>query len=134
MIKIPSVAIVGRQNVGKSTLLNRLIGKRQAITEDLPGTTRDRIHIPMNHAGRDFVLIDTGGMAGGATDVMTNAVNDQVRVAMREAEVIIFLTEAKSGLTPQDEEIADEVRRSGKPVIMTVNKVDNDKLTHHAAE
>jgi GTP-binding protein len=135
MNNIPTVAIVGRQNVGKSTLLNRLTGKRQAITEDLPGTTRDRLHVPMNYAGRDFVLVDTGGMVRGEDgDFITHAVNDQVRLAMKEASLILFLTEAKTGLTPQDEEVADEVRRSGKPVIMVVNKVDNTRLTHHAAE
>jgi GTP-binding protein len=135
MKKLPSVAIVGRQNVGKSTLLNRLTGRRQAITEDLPGTTRDRMYMPVSHSGREFLLVDTGGMAGGDTgDVFTPAVNEQVRTAMREASVIVLLTEARFGLTPQDEEIAEEVRRSSKPVILAVNKVDNDRQGHHAVE
>lgn len=134
MTNIPSVAIVGRQNVGKSTLLNRLTGKRQAITEDFPGTTRDRLHVLSEYAGREFVLVDTGGMTGGELDVISGAVNDQVRTAMREAAVVLFLVDAKSGLTPQDEEVAQEVRRSGKPVVVTVNKVDNTRLVDHAAE
>jgi GTP-binding protein len=131
---IPSVAIVGRQNVGKSTLLNRLTGKRQAITEDLPGTTRDRLYLLMSHAGRDFELVDTGGMESLPQDTMSRAVNDQVRAAMKEASVIIFLTDAQTGLLPLDHEIADEVRKSGKPVVVTVNKADNAKMSLNAVE
>ena len=134
MTKIPSVAIVGRQNVGKSTLLNRLTGKRQAITEDLPGTTRDRMYMPMNHAGRDFDLVDTGGMESLPQDTLARAVNDQVRAAMKEASVIVFLVDAQIGFVPLDHEIADEVRKAGKPVVVTVNKTDNARLSLNAAE
>ena len=134
MTKIPSVAIVGRQNVGKSTLLNRLTGKRQAITEDLPGTTRDRMYMPMNHAGRDFDLVDTGGMESLPQDNLARAVNDQVRAAMKEASVIVFLVDAQVGSMPLDHEIADEVRKAGKPVVVTVNKTDNARLSLNAAE
>ncbi|AKG52944.1 EngA [Dehalogenimonas sp. WBC-2] len=133
MTNTPVVAIVGRQNVGKSTLLNRLTGKRQAITEDLPGTTRDRLYIPLSYGGRDFVLVDTGGLAGAPEDAIAKAVNDQVRAAMKEAAVVIFLTDARTGLTPQDEDIAEEVRRTGKPVIVAVNKADNSSMALNAA-
>ncbi len=134
MSKIPSVAIVGRQNVGKSTLLNRLTGKRQAITEDLPGTTRDRMYMPMSHAGRDFDLVDTGGMENLPQDTLARSVNDQVRAAMKEASVVVFLVDAQAGLVPLDHEIADEVRKAGKPVVVTVNKADNARLSLNAAE
>ncbi|KTB47976.1 ribosome biogenesis GTPase Der [Dehalogenimonas alkenigignens] len=134
MNSLPSVAIVGRQNVGKSTLLNRLTGKRTAITEDLPGTTRDRLHVPMNHAGRDFILVDTGGMENLPQEAIARSVNDQVRAAMKEAAVIVFLVDAQSGLAPLDHEIADEIRRAGKPVVVAVNKADNPRLALHGAE
>ncbi|PPD57518.1 ribosome biogenesis GTPase Der [Dehalogenimonas etheniformans] len=134
MNKLPSVAIVGRQNVGKSTLLNRLTGKRQAITEDLPGTTRDRLYIPMNHAGRDFELVDTGGMESLPQDTIARAVNDQVRSAMKAASVVVFLVDAQTGMAPLDHEIADEVRKSGKPVVVAVNKADNARLSLNSAE
>jgi GTP-binding protein len=131
---MPTVAIVGRQNVGKSTLLNRLTGKRTAITEDLPGTTRDRLHIPANHAGRDFILVDTGGMERLPQDTIARAVNDQVRAAMKEAAVIVFLLDAQTGLMPLDYEITDEVRKSGKPVVLTINKADNARLALNIAD
>ena len=134
MNKLPSVAIVGRQNVGKSTLMNRLTGKRQAITEDMPGTTRDRLYVSMNHAGRDFELVDTGGMESLPTDSMAQAVNEQVRSAMKQASVVVFLVDAMTGMAPQDYEIADEVRKSGKPVVIAVNKADNANLSLNAAE
>ncbi len=134
MNKLPSVAIVGRVNVGKSTLMNRLTGKRQAITEDMPGTTRDRLYVQMNHAGVDFELVDTGGIESLPTDSMAVAVNEQVRSAMKQASVIVFLVDAMTGMAPQDYEIADEVRKSGKPVVVAVNKADNANLSLNAAE
>ena len=134
MTKIPTVAIVGRQNVGKSTLINRLTGRRQAITEDMPGTTRDRLFIPMSHGGRDFTLVDTGGMERLPQDTIARSVNDQVRAAMKEAGVIIFLVDAQAGLAPLDHAIAEEIRKSGKPVVVTVNKADNPRLSMNAAE
>lgn len=134
MNSLPSVAIVGRQNVGKSTLLNRLTGKRTAITEDLPGTTRDRLHVPMSHAGRDFILVDTGGMENLPQEAIARSVNDQVRAAMKEAAVIVFLVDAQAGLAPLDHDIADEIRRTGKPVVVAVNKADNPRLALHGAE
>jgi len=134
MPRLPSVAIVGRQNVGKSTLLNRLTGRRISITQDQPGTTRDRLYIPMSHGGRDFELADTGGMEGAPKDGMARSVNDQVRAAMKEASVIVFLVDAKAGLTPLDAEIADEIRKAGKPVVVAANKADNARLSLHAAE
>jgi GTP-binding protein len=134
MNKLPSVAIVGRVNVGKSTLMNRLTGRRQAITEDMPGTTRDRLYMPMNHAGVDFELVDTGGMESLPTDSMALAVNEQVRAAMKQAAVIVFLVDAQDGLMPLDSEIAGEVRRAGKPVVVTVNKADNARLALNTAD
>ena len=134
MNKLPSVAIVGRVNVGKSTLMNRLTGRRQAITEDMPGTTRDRLYMPMNHAGVDFELVDTGGMESLPTDSMALAVNEQVRAAMKQAAVIVFLVDAQDGLMPLDAEIAGEVRRAGKPVVVTVNKADNARLALNTAD
>ena len=134
MSKLPSVAIVGRVNVGKSTLMNRLTGRRQAITEDMPGTTRDRLYMPMNHAGVDFELVDTGGMESLPADSMAQAVNEQVRAAMKQAAVIVFLVDAMDGFMPLDSEIAEEIRRAGKPVVVTVNKADNAKLALNAAD
>ena len=121
-------------NVGKSTLMNRLTGKRQAITEDMPGTTRDRLYMAMNHAGVGFELVDTGGMESLPTDSMAVAVNEQVRSAMKQASVIVFLVDAMTGMAPQDYDIADEVRKSGKPVVVAVNKADNANLSLNAAE
>ena len=132
--RIPIVAIVGRQNVGKSTLLNRIVGSRLAITQDTPGTTRDRLFAATNHNGRRFNLVDTAGIAGDETDQIARAARAQVKLAMEEADVILFLLDAKSGLMPLDEEIALELRRTQKPLIIAANKVDNPKLEGHAAE
>jgi GTP-binding protein len=123
----PVVAIVGRQNVGKSTLLNRLAGKRIAIVDDVPGTTRDRIMADVSLAGGDFTVVDTGGLEPSPGSAMAQVVNQQVEVATREADAIIFLTDVRDGVTPVDLEIADRLRKAGKPVVLAANKADNDR-------
>ena len=130
----PVVAIIGRQNVGKSTLLNRIAGKPLAIVEDLPGTTRDRILADASWNGIDFTLIDTGGLEFKGESVVAKGVRRQAEVAITEADVIIFLTDVKEGMMPADQEIGDILRRSAKPIILAVNKVDSEKLNSQAAE
>ena len=106
----PIVAIIGRQNVGKSTLLNRVAGKRLAITEDLPGTTRDRILTSISWQGTEFTLVDTGGLEIKPQSAVAQGVKEQVEVAVTEADVIIFLVDVRDGVTPLDLEIADMLR------------------------
>ena len=133
----PLVAIVGRPNVGKSTFFNRMLGERVAVVEDLPGTTRDRIYGDTDWNGREFTLIDTGGLEFGFTipvgqvglngqpgDIMKN-VRSQAELAIEEADVIVFMVDARSGITAADEEVADLLRRTQKPVIIAANKADN---------
>ena len=129
----PVVAIVGRPNVGKSTLFNRLIGERLAIVEDVPGTTRDRIYGTVEWNGREMSLIDTGGLDDTKAEI-PKAVKRQAEVAMSEADVILFLADAKSGIVPVDHEVADRLRRSGKPVILVANKADSWRGEAQAAE
>ncbi len=123
----PIVALVGRPNVGKSTLFNRLIGERRAIVEDTPGTTRDRHYGDVEWGGRTFALIDTGGLILGDTDRLTEQVRAQAEIAMREADVLVLLTDIVEGLTSADQEIADLLRRAGKPVLLVANKADSLK-------
>ncbi|MDK2926464.1 MAG: GTPase [Bacillota bacterium] len=130
----PKVAIVGRPNVGKSTLFNRLLGRRLAIVKDEPGITRDRLHSTCEWAGREFILIDTGGLQPAASEGLAHAVEKQARLAIAEADLIVFLVDGKSGLTPADSEVADLLRRSNKPVLVAVNKVDNVKQEGRALE
>ena len=130
----PVVAIVGRPNVGKSTLFNRLVGKRIAIVEDTPGITRDRLYANAEWIGREFLLIDTGGLVLDSKDSITAQVRLQSEIAMEEADVIVLLVDAKDGLTPADVEVADLLRRTRKPVLVAVNKVDNAKLERDAVE
>jgi GTPase len=130
----PVVAIVGRQNVGKSTLLNKLAARQIAITEDLPGTTRDRVITDVSWRGRQFSLIDTGGLEPEPDSQIAKAVQEQVKVAISDADVIIFLCDVKDGLTPFDREIANMLRRTKKPIILVTNKADNLKLETHAVE
>ena len=123
----PVVALVGRPNVGKSTLFNRLIGERRAIVEDVPGTTRDRHYGEVEWGGRVFSLIDTGGLILGDTDRLTEQIRAQAEIAMREADVIVLLTDIVEGLTSADQEIADLLRRASKPLVLVANKADNLK-------
>lgn len=128
MARKPVLAIVGRPNVGKSTLFNRLIGQRVAIVEDTPGVTRDRLYGEGEWLGQPFVVIDTGGILFSDDDPLTEQVRVQAQVAIHEADCILFLVDARDGLTPADEEIADMLRRGKKPVVLVVNKADNSKL------
>src|SRR6266516_999380 len=142
----PLVAIVGRPNVGKSTFFNRMIGERVAIVEDLPGTTRDRIYGDTDWNGREFTLIDTGGLElgpgipvgqvgldGQPGDIMKN-VRSQAELAIEEADVIVFMVDARAGITAADDEVADLLRRTQKPVILAANKADNAARRQDAVE
>ena len=120
---LPVIAIVGRPNVGKSTLFNRLTGTRDAIVADYPGLTRDRRYGTARHHGARFIVVDTGGLTGDSEDLATR-VGDQVRRALDEADRIVLLTDARAGRTAADDAIADRVRRLGKPVVLAVNKID----------
>ncbi|MCL2281429.1 MAG: ribosome biogenesis GTPase Der [Dehalococcoidia bacterium] len=130
----PLVAIVGRQNVGKSTLLNRLAGRRIAIVEDLPGTTRDRLTANVNWLGRDFTLIDTGGVESKGSSIFSDDINRQVDTAINEAALILFLVDAKDGLLPTDQDIAAKLRQVKNRVLLVANKADNDKADLISAE
>ncbi|MCX8126192.1 MAG: ribosome biogenesis GTPase Der [Dehalococcoidia bacterium] len=130
----PVVAIVGRPNVGKSTLFNRLVGKRIAIVSDVPGTTRDRIFASTTINDRPITLVDTGGLELTPSGPLAAKVRSQAQLAIKEADVVIFLLDVTHGLIPADIEIAEELRRSNKPVIVTVNKVDNERLETNTGE
>ncbi len=130
----PLVAVVGRPNVGKSTLFNRLIGKRVAIVEDTPGITRDRLYHNVEWRGREFTVIDTGGIVLNETDPLAVQVRTQAEIAMAEADVILFVVDAADGMNPTDEDIANVLRASQRPVLLVVNKTDNPRLLQDAAE
>jgi GTP-binding protein len=130
----PIVAIVGRPNTGKSTLFNRIVKKHIAITEDLPGTTRDRNTADVDWQGTDFTLIDTGGLEIGPRSSIGKGVKSQVETAIITADVIVYLVDAKDGITPADIDIADVLRRANKPVLTAANKADNEKLEVQALE
>ncbi|MGL4642615.1 MAG: ribosome biogenesis GTPase Der [Cetobacterium sp.] len=121
----PIVAIVGRPNVGKSTLFNKLVGDRVAIVDDQPGVTRDRLYRETEWAGKEFVLVDTGGLEPRNNDFMMTKIKQQAEVAMNEADVILFVVDGKNGLNPLDEEISYLLRKKKKPVVLCVNKIDN---------
>ena len=126
------VAIVGRPNVGKSTLFNRLVGMRQAIVDDISGVTRDRHYGRCEWCGKEFSVVDTGGYTTNSDDVFEAAIREQVQIAINEADVILFMVEASTGVTDYDAEIADVLRRSKKPVILAVNKVDSGEKMYDA--
>ena len=149
----PIVALVGRPNVGKSTLFNRLVEQRKAIVEDLAGTTRDRLYGDADWGGRDFIVVDTGGLeldsstlsaagqgedvgfqAGSASRLFFQEIRAQVEIAITEAEVIVFLVDGETGLTSSDYEIAELLRRTEKPVLLAVNKADNKQRRDAAVE
>lgn len=123
---LPRVVIVGRPNVGKSSLFNRVVGQRRAIIEDEPGTTRDRVEAEVEWRDRRFVLVDTGGFQPEGEDAYAALIVDQVRTAIEEAMVVLFCIDARDGLTASDFDVADVVRRSRRPVMMVATKADND--------
>src|SRR6267378_3531158 len=127
------VAVVGRPNVGKSTLFNRLVGDRIAIVEDEPGTTRDRLYATVEWRGREFTLVDTGGLDDGTTEVEAG-VRRQAEAAIDEADVVMFVVDAQSGILPVEHDVADRLRRSRKPVVVAANKAESWKTEAQAAE
>lgn len=130
----PIVAIIGRPNVGKSTLFNRMIGSRHAIVDDMPGVTRDRNYGYVEWAGQQFVLIDTGGYLPAASAQMDVAVKEQVEIAMAESDVLLFVVDAQTGITEIDEQMAQMLRKSERKVLVIVNKVDDQRNDPYVGE
>src|SRR6266536_3155731 len=133
-INLPNVAIVGRPNVGKSALFNRLIGRRVAIVHDQPGITRDRISAVCTLGTQPFVVWDTGGIAGAGESELTAQVRQAVQEAIRQSDILLFLVDGKDGLSPIDQELARMLRRSHKPVVLVINKIDNERQENLAAD
>lgn len=125
MNRKPIIAVVGRPNVGKSTFVNRLVGRRQSIVDDMPGVTRDRIYFDVEWQNKKFTVIDTGGIIPGDEDDIMLSIYDQAKIACEEADKIIFIVDGIEGATPVDIDIANILRQSGKPVFLAVNKVDS---------
>ncbi|MGI6317054.1 MAG: ribosome biogenesis GTPase Der [Christensenellales bacterium] len=130
----PLVAVVGRTNVGKSTFFNRILGKRISIVEDIPGVTRDRIYGDTEWTGRPFTLIDTGGLELSSQDVLYSHMREQATLAAETADVILFFLDGQQGLTAEDHEVAQHLRRTKKPVILVVNKIDSFRREHHLTD
>lgn len=131
----PIVAIIGKPNVGKSTFFNYLAGNRISIVQDTPGVTRDRVYAESNWRGRNFTLIDTGGIEPDSEDIILLQMREQANLAVAMADVIIFLTDIKQGVTAADREIALMLKKSGKPIVLVCNKADNfDKDKEEAYE
>src|SRR5438093_5544250 len=133
-IEAPTIVILGRPNVGKSTLFNKLTGTRRAIVGDEPGITRDRIYGRAEWRGREFRLVDTGGIIPNDKDLIPANILTQARTALDEASLIILLVDARAGITPLDEELAEVARLTNKPVFVAANKVDSAKLEADALE
>lgn len=121
----PTVAIIGKPNVGKSTFFNYLAGSRISIVEDTPGVTRDRIYAETNWRGRNFTLVDTGGIEPESEDIIVSQMREQANLAINMADVIIFVTDIRQGVTATDQEIAVMLKKSGKPIVLVCNKADN---------
>ncbi|MDR5683490.1 MAG: ribosome biogenesis GTPase Der [Armatimonadota bacterium] len=134
MRPLPVVAIVGRPNVGKSALFNRIVGRRLAIVEDTPGITRDRLYAEADWDGRRFVVTDTGGIVVDAQDPIVEQVRRQAEIAVREADVVLLVTDVQTGMVPDDAEVAQVLRRARVPVLLVANKADNPRLAEAAAE
>jgi GTPase len=132
--KLPTVVIVGRPNVGKSTLFNRLVGRRVAVVEDQPGVTRDRLYAEAEWRGRRFTVVDTGGMLFSEDDPLIEQIRVQAEVALAEADVILFLTEVTAGVNPDDRDLARRIRGIDRPVFIVVNKSDNPQRETFAGE
>ncbi|MDE7278651.1 MAG: ribosome biogenesis GTPase Der, partial [Oscillospiraceae bacterium] len=122
---LPIVAVVGRPNVGKSTLFNKLVGKRLSIVEDTPGVTRDRIYSECEWRNRKFMVVDTGGIEPSSDDVILSQMRRQAELAIQKADVIVFLTDLRTGVTADDYEVSRMLRKSGKPIVLCVNKCDS---------
>ena len=122
---LPILAIVGRPNVGKSTLFNKLVGQRISIVEDTPGVTRDRIYSKSEWRNREFMIVDTGGIEPDSSDIILSQMRRQAELAIEKADVIVFLTDIRTGVTANDYDVAKMLQKSGKPVILCVNKVDS---------
>ncbi|MGQ9474814.1 MAG: ribosome biogenesis GTPase Der [Actinomycetota bacterium] len=131
---LPLVAVVGRPNVGKSTLVNRVVARGEAIVEKVPGVTRDRNYFTASWRGRDFRIVDTGGLDPVSEEDLTRAIGRQAMAAVREADLVLMLVDAVEGVTPLDQEVAQELRKTGKPVMLVVNKVDNASREREAVE
>ena len=121
----PIVAIVGRPNVGKSTLFNKIVGERASIVDNVPGVTRDRLYRDTEWMGKEFLLVDTGGLEPNSKDFMLSKVKSQAEVAMKEADVIVFVVDAQAGITALDEDVLIVLRNHNKPIILAVNKIDD---------
>src|SRR6202011_4007728 len=132
--KLPSVVIIGRPNVGKSALFNRLIRRKIAIVHDQPGITRDRISAICNRAEQPFTLWDTGGIFGTGEKDLVTQVQQTAEQALHESNLLLFVVDGKDGLSPIDQDLARRLRRSRKPIVLVVNKIDNDKHESLAAE
>ena len=130
----PIVAIVGRPNVGKSTLFNRLVGSRKAIVDDMPGVTRDRNYAVVDRYEVPFILVDTGGFEPVTSDLLLQQMREQSQLAMEDADVILFVMDGREGLTPADREVAEMLRRVEKPVFYLINKVDGEKIEAASSE
>jgi GTPase len=131
---LPNVVIVGRPNVGKSALFNRLVGRKIAIVHDQPGITRDRLSATCTRGERPFTLWDTGGIFGAGDSELTQQVQRTAENALRDSDLLLFVVDAKEGLSPVDEELARMLRKSHKPVVLVINKIDNEKHDPLAAE
>ena len=130
----PIVAIIGRPNVGKSTLFNRLVGRRVAIVEDEPGTTRDRIYADISWNDKTFSIVDTGGLLVDPSTGIEHLIKDQVITAIEEADVIVFVLDVLDGITVLDKEVAELLRRSGKPLVLAANKADNEQRGYDSSQ
>src|SRR6516162_4565290 len=131
---LPNVAIVGRPNVGKSALFNRLVGRKIAIVHDQPGITRDRLPATCTRGERPFILWDAGGIFGAGESELTQQVRHTTENALRESDLLLFVVDGKEGLSPVDEELARMLRKSHKPVVLVINKIDNEKHDPLAVE
>src|SRR5438046_987833 len=132
--KLLVVVIVGRPNVGKSTLFNRLLRRRVAVVEDTPGVTRDRLYAETDWNGKRFTLVDTGGIVFQETDPLAEQIRVQANVALEEADVVVFLVEAVQGVSPDDHDLANQLRGIKRPVLIAVNKADNPEREEMANE